>query len=99
MRLSIPKLGTSKPQSRRTKRDQAGASLPFPSLHFILILIEALARGLHDQDHSGPDHGDVAVVALEGGDGRSVSVGNRVEGLTALHFVVNHSNLRGFRFE
>ena len=51
---------------------------------------ENLPGGLHDQNHARTDHTDVAVVALEGGDGGSIGVGDGVEGFATFHFVMNH---------
>src|SRR5258708_2759519 len=52
--------------------------------------LEILPRMLHDQDHAGADDGDVAVVALEGGDGSFVIGGNGIESFAGADFVVNH---------
>lgn len=51
--------------------------------------------GLHNQDHSGAQCGDILVIALEGGDGGLVGGGDRIEGLTGLHFVVEDAGLVG----
>ena len=51
---------------------------------------------MDDQDHAGADYRDVAVVALESGDGRTIGVRNGIEGLAVFHFVVNHRGLHGW---
>ena len=47
-----------------------------------------LPAGLDYQDHAGMEDGDVAVAALEGGDGGLVGGGNGVESLATFHGVV-----------
>ena len=49
------------------------------------------AHVAHDQDHPGAQDGDVAVGLLEGGDGGLVGIGDRVESLARLYFVVDNS--------
>ena len=48
-----------------------------------------LARGLHNQDHTRAEDGDVAVVALERCHGGLVGTGDGVERLAVLHPVPN----------
>jgi len=54
--------------------------------------------GLHDQDHAGPQDSDVAVVALESGDGGLVGSGDRIERFPGLHLVAKHAGLLGGMF-
>src|SRR5208283_6729 len=42
-----------------------------------------------DKDHAGAQDGDVAVGLLEGGNSGLVGVGDRVEGLARLYFVMD----------
>ncbi len=58
-------------------------------------LCSGLAAGFDDQNHAGVEHGYVAVVALEGGDGGLVGGGNRVESFAAFHGVAKNSGLSG----
>ena len=54
---------------------------------------ERSAAGLDYQDHAGAENGDVAVAALEGGDGGLVRSGDRVEGFPAFYSVMEHGAL------
>ena len=56
-------------------------------------LKQRLARGLHDQNHSGMEHGHIFVVAFEGGHGRPVGLGDGVKRLAGFDLVVNSSGL------
>ena len=57
-----------------------------------------LPAGLDYKDHSGAEDGDVAVAALEGGDGGLITGGDRVEGFAALYSVMEYGGLAGRGF-
>ena len=58
-------------------------------------LRDGLPARFDDQDHAGAEHGDITVVALEGGDGGLVGGGNRVESFAAFHLMAEHGGLAG----
>jgi len=60
-----------------------------------LGLRAGLPAGFDDQDHAGVEHGHVAVVALESGDGGLVGGGDRIESFAAFHCVAENAGLTG----
>ena len=86
-----PRQGGQKIQRGTKKMEIKGAPK-----HVIGKLERDLAEFVHDQDHSGTQRSDVAVVVLDGCDCRVVGAGDRIESFSGFYSVMNHSAGRAF---